>query len=332
MSECHELKERIPELLVESLDGSEREQAFRHLESCEPCGREWASIRGTWDMLAAVPDVPVPARVVSRFEDTIRQMQQERNPKLVPFRRPAWHTWAAQAAGIVILVGAAYLAGAQGARTGPVDVYEPASLTSVQPIAQLSDQMIVPASQLTPGIQGRPDIRNVDLFSEAGEIGVRFDITSSVTVMGQPNDDSLVELISYVLQNGDNPTHSRSEVIQWVQDTYATSHAEPELVTALANVLSNDTHEGVRIKAVDALRSLPASSASGARDALIQALRNDPNPAVRMKAVDALANLVAEGGNLDSDAVEILRSKADQDDENLYVRVKAAEALSQISL
>ncbi|MBW3671329.1 MAG: HEAT repeat domain-containing protein [Acidobacteria bacterium] len=331
MSECHELKERFPELLVESLEGPEREQAFRHVESCEPCGREWASIRETWDMLGAVPDLPVPAGVVSRFEDTIRQMQQERNPKLVPFRRPAWQTWAAQAAGVVLLVGAAYFAGAQAQRD-PVDVYEPASLTSVQPIAQLSEQMIVPASQLTPGIQGRPDIRNVNFFTESGEIGVKFDITSSVTVTGQPNDESLVELISYVLQNGDNPTHSRSEVIQWVQDTYATSRAEPELVTALANVLSNDTHEGVRIKAVDALRSLPASSASGAREALIQALRNDPNPAVRMKAVDALANLVAEGGRLDSDTVEILRSKADQDDENLYVRVKAAEALSQISL
>ncbi len=192
--------------------------------------------------------------------------------------------------------------------------------------------MILPASQLSPGIQGRPDIRNVNVFTDDGEIGVRFDLTSSVTVKGKPSDESLVELISYVMQSGGNSTHSRSEVIQWVQDTYSTSAAEPELVAALANVLSNDSHEGVRIKAVDALRSMPASSAGVAREALIEALRNDPNPAVRMKAVDALANLVATGGELDSAAVEVLRNKADQDDENLYVRVKAAEALSQLSL
>lgn len=332
MSECHALRERIPDLLVESLEGNQREEAFRHIESCDGCALEWKSIRETWDMLGAVPDIPVPPSAAARFEETIVRMQQERNPKVVPFRRPAWQRWAAQAAGIVTLVGASYFAGTQGGPTAPVDRSEPASIASVQTIAPIAEQLFLPASQLSPGIQGNPDIRNVNVFTEAGEIGVRFDLTSSVTVKGQPGDESLVELISYVLQNGDSPTHSRSEVIQWVKDTYSTSSAEPELVAALANVLRTDSHEGVRIKAADALRSLPASSAGGAREALIQALTNDPNPAVRMKAIDALANLVANGDQLDSAAVDVLRSKADQDDENLYVRVKAAEALSQISL
>ena len=332
MSECHAVKERIPDLLTESLDGDAREESFHHIESCEQCGLEWKSVREAWAMLGAIPDVPVPARAAARFEETITRMQQERNPRVVPFRRPTWQRWAAQAAGIVTLVGASYFAGSQGAKPASFDGSEPAQISSVQMLAPLSDQMILPASQLSPGIQGRPDIRNVNVFSEAGEIGVKFDITSSVMVKGQPGDQSMVELISYVLQNDESPTNSRTEVIQWVKDTYSTSNAEPELVSALANVLSTDAHEGVRIKAADALRSLPASSAGGAREALIQALTNDPNPAVRMKAIDALANLVANGGDLDSAAVEILRSKADQADENLYVRVKAAEALSQISL
>lgn len=330
MSECHSLRERFPELLVESLEGDERELAFHHIESCDECGAEWARTRETWRLLGALPEVPVPDGIRARFQETIQELDP-RSRNVVPFRRPAWQTWAAQAAGVAMLVGASFFIGTRMSepQTQPQPFTQPATIQTIAPIAE---QMFVPASQLRPGIQGKPDIRNVNVFSDEGEIGVTFDLTSTLTVKGQPGDQSLVELISYVLQNGDNATHSRSEVIQWVKDTYSTSRAEPELVQALANVLVNDTHEGVRIKAADALRSLPAGSTEGARQALIDALKNDPNPAVRMKAVDALANLVASGSELDSDAVETLREKAAQDDENLYVRVKAAEALSQISL
>lgn len=333
MFECDALKEQLPELLVESLDATEREDAFRHIERCNACGDEWSSARATWDMLGSLPDVPVPERVRLRFEQTIRELERERAPEIVPFRRAVWPKWVAQAAGVIILVGAAYFLGTRSGSPMVRDAFEPARVSSVQTIAPIAEQMILPASQLRPGIQGNPDIRNVSLFTDSEQIGVSFDLTSAVTVTGQRGDQSLVELISYVLQNSEgSPTHSRSEVIEWIKDTYSTSPAEPQLVRALANVLTNDLHEGVRITAVDALRSLPASSAMAAREALIGALKNDPNPAVRMKAVDALANLVAHGGELDSAAVETLREKASQDDENLYVRVKAAEALSQISL
>jgi HEAT repeat protein len=60
-------------------------------------------------------------------------------------------------------------------------------------------------------------------------------------------------------------------------------------------------------------------------------LKNDPNPAVRLKAVEALTNMARSGVQLDAAVVDTLRAKATQDDENLYVRVKAAEALSSIT-
>lgn len=329
MSECSSLKERFPELLVESISGEERERAFRHIESCEPCTADWASTRDTWALLGSLPDVSVPARVRTQFDRALREMEPAPQSRVVPFRRPEWQKWAAQAAGVIVLVGASYFAGARGSQPPPRDISEPATIQQISPIAET---MFVPASQLSPGIQGRPDIRNVNVFQDSGEIGVTFDLTSTMTVKGQPGDRSLIELISYVMQSGEESTHSRSEVIQWVKDTYSTAQADPELVRALANVLRTDSHEGVRIKAADALRSMPANSAEGAREALIHALKNDPNPAVRMKAVDALSNLVTSGEELDTAAVDTLREKASQDDENLYVRVKAAEALSQLSL
>ena len=52
-----------------------------------------------------------------------------------------------------------------------------------------------------------------------------------------------------------------------------------------------------------------------------------------MKAVDALANLAeTHSESFDPNTVDALREKAGQEDENVYVRVKAAEALSQIKL
>jgi hypothetical protein len=46
--------------------------------------------------------------------------------------------------------------------------------------------------------------------------------------------------------------------------------------------------------------------------------------------VEALANMARSGNTLDPATVDMLRQKASQDDENTYIRVKAAEALSSI--
>lgn len=140
----------------------------------------------------------------------------------------------------------------------------------------------------------------------------------------------MVRLLSYMLASEDRMMPSRSRAIEWVRETYSNpNNADPEIADALAKVLRNEQHAGVRIRAVESLNTLP-SQGDSTRDALIEALRSDPNPAVRIKAVDALAKLAGSGAKLDSTAVDMLRQKAAQDDENLYVRVKAAEALSKI--
>ena len=89
-----------------------------------------------------------------------------------------------------------------------------------------------------------------------------------------------------------------------------TDNADPEISNALAKVLRNEQHAGVRIRALETLNTMPA--ADNTRDALIEALRSDPNPAVRIKAVDALAKLAGSGATLDSAAVDMLRQKASQ--------------------
>ncbi len=337
MAECNAMNEQMPLLLTESLGREERESAHQHIENCAACAVEWKAYRATWGELGELPEVEVPARVKEQFLSTIGA---SRDSKVIPMRsrsalspRPsALPRWFAQAAAVVILVGGSYYA---GNRTAPLRVSPtPATIQSVEQTPySIAETRVLNASAISPNIEGRPNIQNVqfvDADASDNQIGVSFDVTSRVTVTGAPTDKSLVRLLSYVLERENSTSPSRSNAIDWVRRTYSDpNHADPEIADALAKVLRNDTHEGVRIRAVETLKDMSPAS-SGTRDALIDALKNDPNPAVRIKALEALSNLAKAGTALDAKTIDTLRAKASQDDENPYVRVKAAELLSEI--
>lgn len=332
MVDCNAVRESIPDLLTETLRGAEREDAHRHIEQCEHCRAEWAEYRGAWSAMGALREEAVPSGLRARFLAEADKLAPRRN--VLEFRpRPAWQKWAAQAAGVAVLVGGSFFA---GKATQGNSFETPATVQRVTETPySLTDRQIIPASAIQPRIQGNPAIRNirfVEPVTGGDEVEVSFDITSNVTVTGKPGDKSLVNLLSYVIQDQGYPTVSKSNAMEWVKQTYSTRTAEPEIVKALANVLKNEPHEGVRIKAAETLRQMPPGNAPEARLALIEALKNDPNPAVRIKAIDALANMARSGDTLDAQTVDMLRRKAEQDTENPYVRVKAAEALSQIDL
>jgi hypothetical protein len=338
MSECLAIKESMPLLLTESLDQASREAAYRHIEGCAACGDEWTSMKETWRALAELPPVEVPSRVRERF---LAEALRGRQAEIIPFRRRPAVKWLAQAAAVVVVAGGAYFA---GHRTAPLrlsaeqaTVAQLPPLAGAQPVYSIAETRVLPAASISPNIQGRPDIQNVqfvDADPRDGQIGVSFDITSHVTVNGSPSDKSMVRLLSYVLQNEEKTSPARSQAIDWVRQTYSKpQYANAEIAQALAGVLRNEQHEGVRIRAVDTLQGLPVrvtSNGEVTRDALIDALKNDPNPSVRIKAVEALSKMAGSGQALDSETIDTLRQKVAQGDENLYVRVKAAEALSKI--
>jgi HEAT repeat protein len=218
--------------------------------------------------------------------------------------------------------------------TATIDNVIPVEQVSLRnPQLSLAETRVLGSEALDPVIQGRPDIANVqfvDADASDDQIGVSFDVTSRWTVTGNPKDKSIVRLLAYMLENEEAMT-PRSGAMEWVRRTYSDpANVDPEIATALAKVLRNDAHEGVRIRAVETLTTLPPAVAEQTREALIEALKNDPNPAVRLKAVEALAAMTSKGQQLDTATLDTLRAKASQDDENLYVRVKAAEALRNV--
>lgn len=334
MGECVALREALPSLLTESLDPVRRELTHEHIESCAECSAEWTAYKETWTILDELPVLDVPARAKARFlAEVMPQHAVTEKPvdNVVPFHRRRSVKWLTQAAAIVAIAGGSWYT---GHRTQKVEVLTtPALVGSINPAPMsIAETRFLPASSINPNIEGRPDIQNVQFGDRSdGKIVMSFDIKSRWTVEGSPNDRSMVRLLSYVLEKEDSMAAGRSGAIDWVRKTYSDpANADPEIANALGKVLSNDDHQGVRIRAIDTLKTLPAAVTSETREALINALKSDPNPAVRIKAVEALANMARSGTPLDSNAVDTLRQTASQEDENLYVRVKAAEALSNI--
>ena len=339
MAECSALREKMPLLLTESLDAAQRELTHQHIESCAECSDEWNAYRETWRVMEDLPKLEVPPRVKARFLEAAglaEVAEPVKKDNVVPFHRRTAFKWIAQAAAVAVLIGGGFFA---GNRTAPRIETSGATITGVQEnpsmmkLLPIAETRVLDANAIDPKIEGRPNITNV-AFTDANpadnRIGLSFDITSRWTVTGNPKDKSMVRLLSYMLEN-ESAISPRSTTLDMVRQAYANpANADPEIASALAKVLRNDEHEGVRIRVVDTLTHLPsAADTSPTRDALIDALKSDPNPAVRIKAVEALA-VLARAGTLDAEAVDTLRQKAGQNDENLYVRMKAAEALKNI--
>jgi hypothetical protein len=340
MAECSALRERMPLLITESLDPAQRELTHQHIESCAECSEEWNAYRETWRVMEDLPELQVPPRVKARFLEAAGLSgaagSQPAN-NVVPFRRRPAFKWIAQAAAVAVLIGGGFFA---GNRTAPRIQASGATIDSIHDrgssmmnLLPIAETRVLDANKINPVIEGRPNITNV-AFTDAdpadNRIGLSFDITSRWTVNGNPKDKSMVRLLSYMLEN-ESAIAPQSTTLDMVRQAYSNpANADPEIASALAKVLRNDEHEGVRIRAVDTLTNLPVVTTSPTRDALIEALKSDPNPAVRLKAVEALAGLARRGEMLDAEAVDTLRQKAAQNDENLYVRMKAAEALKSI--
>ncbi|HVT04713.1 MAG TPA: HEAT repeat domain-containing protein [Thermoanaerobaculia bacterium] len=329
MPECNVVLERMPLLLIEALDVSTREESHQHIEVCSVCATEWAKTRQTWDLMGELPELPVPARVRRGLAMHLEELQPRSNVvAFVPRNRRAWLQIAASA----MLVVGSFFAGSRihSGRSGAL-----ASHVAQNAPFRLAENMVLPASSIAPEIQGRPEIRNVKFIdnpTDGSDVGVTFDMTSHVTMTGGSHERSFVNLLSYVLKDSTQMNRT-ADTIQWVKQQYTgADNADPQIVSALASVLKNDSHEGLRLKAADTLRELSGSTVPEAQSALIEALKNDPNPAVRIKAVEALSNLAKARNGLEPASVDTLRKKAVQDDENPYVRVKAAEALKRINL
>jgi len=295
-----------------------------HLESCPECRRKAAALEETWERI----DLPDPEAGPVFRERTIGRMHEamaRRN--VVPFRPRSWWKPALQAAALLVTgVGGFLLARASSPTATPFRPVEtvPASY-AFSPERQLD------ASRVGLDLSSNPRLLNVAFRSPTadGRLSISFDVTTRYVVTGRPEDRAVASLLAYFVEAPSATEGTRGRAIDLVsQELGEKAAASPEIVGVLVRTLAEDRNPGVRKKAAEALVQLPPSPAI--RDALALALKNDTNPAVRMIAVDGLAK--AATGLRDPLSIETLRSKAADESEPGFVRVRAASALREIPL
>jgi anti-sigma factor RsiW len=302
--ECRELTEHAIDRLTGQISEVGRRDLEAHLESCGACRAELARVEDSWRTLGADRD----AEMTEGFRlQTLALLEDEMTRgRIRAFRpHPRWQRLAAQAAALLLAVGAGWLAH-RSAAVGPA---KPVAREAASPAA----------NETVSNVSYRP-------ADQAGRVAVSFDVTGRRTVVGRPEDPAVASLLAYLVSRGTQTSGEKSQAIELVSSHYGsgTKTVSLEIVRALTATLKKDENPGVRKKAASALAGFPMTPEI--RSALLDALAKDRNPAVRLTAVEALA-AAARQAPADERTIESLREKAFDPSENGFVRARAASAL-----
>jgi hypothetical protein len=312
MARHHYYRRMLPLFLYGDLSEPESRDLEQHLAGCEECRRELDGMRKLHSLLSRVP-VPEPGEALLRdarlqFSTALRAAQNRISLwdritgaiSLPPIRRPAL------AIGMLALAVLGFLAGRM---SRPSQIDEPT----------------IGEDLSTPG--GGIRITNVRLISNeqpGGDIELVYDAVRSVRLRGSLNNPSIQKALAYALVTGENA----GVRMRAANSVYATQSAAPEreVKAALLLALKSDQNDGVRREAMRTLLRFPADRE--VRDALLYVLLHDANPGLRVGAINGLDTLRARGYQPDEDQRETFRQTM-QNDNNLYVRVKARSLLQE---
>lgn len=171
-----------------------------------------------------------------------------------------------------------------------------------------------------------PQVANVHAIRidpATGQIEIEFSTINNISLRGSAEDPLVRQMLAYAMRPEEQiglRLRAVKAAGEFVPEQVATP-VQNELIQALLHVLRHDTNDGVRLKAVETLKKLPASDK--VKEGLIQALLRDPNPAVRVQVLEALSE------SQSTEDVSALRAVA-AGDSNGYVRLQAVRLLDQI--
>ena len=146
-----------------------------------------------------------------------------------------------------------------------------------------------------------------------------------VTVRGTVDDGNVKSVLLYVLRNN---RRFGPDVRLNAVDLLRARSSDPEVRSALSQVVETDRDPAVRLKALDALDG--AAPQDMVRNTLLGALEDDENSGVRVEAIDSLRRM-AESGQIASDdgVLAVLRDRMDHDP-NPYIRLQSAAAIRDL--
>jgi len=294
------------------LDASEQSLLDKHIESCDSCAEEFrrlGAMRGILDK--SKPGVDVSDALLLEARQELRgALRTER-------ARPAfsWSGIRFAPLGLRYGLGAAFLlaCGFLGGRLlllpghggGPA----PANTALIQPIE---------------GETRISNVRFIDTGRVSGDVDFTFDAVTPMHMKGGVDDPAIQKVLTHALLNEQNPG-VRLRAVSAISAPGG-DHQDNAVKTALIRVLRWDGNAGVRREALNALRHLPWDE--DIKEAFLRTLMSDKNPGLRIAAMNGLDSAQTLSRQPDREFMDVLRQKA-QTDQNNYIRIKARAAIQE---
>jgi len=311
----------------DELTPGERAEVEVRLQGCAGCQ---AVLEGLQQLQQVVPATPS----VSPDEATMEMVRRAAFARLRPAPRPAsvgLAAWlrpaplAARLALAVLLVAAGFWWGAK--RDGLSTDLPPAFAMDQPDLGGLllaGETVQTGSSTIEPTFGG---VEEVTFDAAAGTVQIRYNTFNEVTVQGRADDVVVRRLLQQALMDQENPAvrlHA-ARVLGTTGETALAPSSPPdaELVATLVRLIEEEPNDGIRLQALQALRTLHFRQdlSPSVKKTLLGVLLNDKNSAIRIEALQSLtaASLV------ERDLSRYLQALSE--DDNSFIRLEAARLL-----
>ncbi|MBL1214485.1 MAG: HEAT repeat domain-containing protein [Ignavibacteriae bacterium] len=168
------------------------------------------------------------------------------------------------------------------------------------------------------------NIRFSESFTDKGQIEFVFDAVQPVKYKGSINDQTVQLLLAKALLTTKNPG-VRIKTVNTLSSLNASSaQIDPKVKKALISSMLADENPAVRREALSAISNFKFDTEI--RDAVLEVLEKDVNSGLRVLAINILADKKLEDKSLDSVVKNVLNKKAAYDD-NDFIKLRAASIL-----
>ncbi|MBI4550647.1 MAG: HEAT repeat domain-containing protein [Candidatus Latescibacteria bacterium] len=313
--------------LSDELSDQERHLVEDHLTRCERCRLELEQLKQLYGTLEGAGR-PVPSeQLLWEARQGLRAvLRMERS------RHSLWErvtrTISAWAGSLVSSRFPGYAVAAAGLALFAVGLY--AGSRGVVP-AVFRPQMAVQTVSdegSDPLAAGDVEITNVqflDADAKDGQIEFIFEAIRPVHIKGDINDPRIQKVLTYAIINEQNPG-VRLRAVNAIKSSPPQS-SDSEIKAALITALKTDDNPGVRNDAFAALQKYPFDE--DIKNAFLYVLTHDTNAALRITAINVLQTVTGTQRRADQDIVNVLKSRVESD-ENTYIRTRARAVLEEI--
>jgi hypothetical protein len=289
----------IPLLLYGELTERQRVDLDQHLAHCDVCRRSLGTTRSLHQLLEKSPAPALGTSVIreARMEGlaAVRAAVRGRTGLFSGlWGSPPAFRWAF-ALGSAGILAAAFFAGRLSLPEPPMAAEGDVRVTNIR-------------------LSGDGD-RTVD---------AAFDLVRPVRLRGSIDDPRVQKILASALVNAENPG-VRLRAVSGVASGVSMP-ADREVRAALMLAAKTDPNDGVRKEALQALLRYPPDREI--RDVLLDILTRDRNAALRIAAINGLDSLQLRGFGPDAEQRRSVREEV-QNEQNLYVRVKARSILEE---